>query len=169
MPKSKSKSKSNENVNMNVFLGALYFFSYNQIIQDVVLLISVSLLIYFIFTKWDTITQTVTEKMTNLFPSNYPLENKGVLLDYPLQNNPSHLSKDNALQAYQKYYMAYNVPMSSYEQITNNELLKNIKTPCDGTTSPIDMCGGLYGIPKEKKTTFPNCHGVRVNLYDSCN
>ena len=41
-------------------------------------------------------------------------------------------------------------PIGSYAQVTNNK--KNWSTPCNGTSIPPSICGGLYNKKKNTKT-----------------
>lgn len=163
------KSKTPSIKLTKAILGLLYFQYLTEIIEAIVIFILLGVALYFIITKWSLIKKSALEKMTNLSPSLFPLKNGGVLLDFPLQQNPSHLSNNDAYKVYEKYYKAYTVPMGSYAQITNNQMLKDMNSPCDGTTTPIDMCGGLYKKTPIQQECFRKCDGVRVNLYDSCN
>ena len=59
--------------------------------------------------------------------------------------------------------------VGSYEQKTNN--VRYWSGPCNGTSSPADLCGGLYEKIEEKKSCIPAppkkfCK-TRVNYY--CN
>lgn len=89
---------------------------------------------------------------------------KGLLVDdYPMAPRPglSNYSYSNAW----KLYPVWSV--GSYAQQTNNMRYWNM--PCNGWTTPADMCGGLY---TEKKINVPDlkppsrcCN--RVNYYCS--
>ena len=102
----------------------------------------------------------------NLNPGQFPVSQiKGMLYgDYKQKNNPAGLSKHRASTALELYPAA---ELGSFEQKTNN--IRYWTTPCDGTATPSDFCGGLY----EKKTfdnkpTVPPRSGCqRVNYYCS--
>ena len=95
----------------------------------------------------------------------YPLsEDKGLLYgEYKMKEHPG-LSDYSAATAW-SLYPSYAV--GSYAQITNNK--KYWPTPCNGYTTPPDMCGGLYKPQNHIETTQapprPCCR--RVNYYCS--
>jgi len=102
-------------------------------------------------------------KETFLSPGIYPeSDTKGLLFgDYKMKKNPG-LSDMSASTAW-KLYPSYAV--GSYEQTTNNK--RYWPTPCNGWTTPSDMCGGLY-----QKKSFdieapksPPWGCLRVNYY----
>lgn len=83
------------------------------------------------------------------------------------QKNP-HLSNNDGEKSYELYPKT---PMSSYAQITNN--VRYWGSPCNGTASPADICGGLY---EKKNVVVPGSvsppkdlsNATRVNFYNSC-
>ena len=98
-----------------------------------------------------------------LSPGKFPTsETKGLLWPtYKMKKNPG-LSNWEAQDAY-KLYPTYSV--GSYAQITNNK--RYWDSPCDGWTTPADMCGGMY---KKRSCQHPPVkppaeHCRRVNYY----
>ena len=82
---------------------------------------------------------------------------------YEMKNKPG-LSNLDIQKAY-KLYPSYAV--GSYAQVTNNK--RYWSTPCNGLTTPPDMCGGLYE-PKHcdhPPIVPPSEHCNRVNYYCS--
>ena len=102
-------------------------------------------------------------KETFLSPGVYPIsDDKGLLLgEYKMKKHPG-LSNYNASEAWQ-LYPSYAV--GSYAQITNNK--KYWPSPCNGYTTPPDMCGGLYKVKNTAEHTQapPRSCCQRVNYY----
>ena len=90
-------------------------------------------------------------------------EDQGLLAPtYKMKKNPglSNYSAENAWKLYPSY------TVGSYKQITNNK--RYWDSPCNGYSTPADMCGGLYEkknitIPKKLPAPSKNC--LRVNYY----
>ena len=80
----------------------------------------------------------------------------------------NRLSKSNYVSAWELYPQT---PAGSYSQVTNNKQYWD--TPCNGTTTPTEMCGGFYNKRKVKShppLPYPPLSpqtGVRVNYYVS--
>jgi len=100
-----------------------------------------------------------------LTPGIYPeSDTKGLLYPgYAMQNNPglSDLDMQKAYTLYPTY------AVGSYAQITNNK--RYWDSPCNGLTTPPDMCGGLY---KKRHCDHPPIvppreHCNRVNYFCS--
>ena len=102
-------------------------------------------------------------KETFLSPGVYPVsDDKGLLIgEYKMKKHPG-LSNYNASEAWQ-LYPSYAV--GSYAQRTNNK--KYWPSPCNGYTTPPDMCGGLYQIKNTTEHTQapPRSCCQRVNYY----
>jgi hypothetical protein len=100
-----------------------------------------------------------------LSPGIYPLaDDKGLLVgEYKMKENPG-LSNYNGATAW-SLYPSYAV--GSYAQVTNNK--KYWPSPCNGYTTPPDMCGGLYQQNKhvETRQAPPQDCCTRVNYYCS--
>ena len=100
-----------------------------------------------------------------LSPAAYPIsDDKGLLVgEYKMKKNPG-LSKYSAATAW-SLYPSYAV--GSYSQVTNNK--KYWPSPCNGYTTPPDMCGGLYQPRHDfvtRQATPRECC-QRVNYYCS--
>lgn len=106
-----------------------------------------------------------TESFVNrLSKSNFPESQDNTILvnDYPTKQ-PQELTKHTYEQ---NSKLAPVSPMSSYEQVTNNKKYWN--TPNNGSCSPAEFCGSMYGSkkishPSEPK---PNDLSTRVNYYN---
>ena len=103
------------------------------------------------------------EGYTNLSQSKFPYDELLLESFYETKENPG-LSNMNMDEAY-KLYPSFAI--GSYAQTTNNK--KYWSTPCNGTTSRADMCGGIY---KEQHCDHapilpPNKHCRRVNYFCS--
>lgn len=102
-------------------------------------------------------------KETFLSPGIYPVTvDKGLLIgEYKMKKNPG-LSNYSAATAW-SLYPSY--ALGSYSQVTNNK--RYWPSPCNGYTTPPDMCGGLYQQKDvvETRQAPPRecCH--RVNYY----
>ena len=97
-----------------------------------------------------------------LMPSKYP---SNVLLydSYPVNQNPG-LSNDGSSQ---QYLLDPNEYAGGYQQATNNR--KYWETPCDGSSFPPTICGGLYNkknIEKDK-VCRPGFDCTRVGFFCS--
>ena len=82
------------------------------------------------------------ELMPSKFPSRLLLDG-----DYPIKPNPGLSDNGNK----QQYLLNPTEFAGGYEQATNNR--KYWKTPCDGSSFPPTICGGVYGnknIEKDK-------------------
>ncbi len=102
-------------------------------------------------------------KETFLSPGIYPIaDTKGLLVgDYPEQKKPG-VSNWGAAQAW-PLYPVYEV--GSYAQTTNNK--RYWPTPCNGWSTPSEMCGGLYRKKKidVPRVAAPAADCARVNFY----
>jgi len=105
-------------------------------------------------------------KESFLSPGMYPSsDEQGILAgEYQMQPNPG-LSSYNSTTAWE-LYPSYAV--GSYAQITNNK--KYWESPCNGLSTPPDMCGGIY---QQKTVTAPtqsppesDCRRVNYYCYD---
>ena len=111
-----------------------------------------------------TILKNAKEGFSNLgiYPESVA---KGLLYpSYKMTNNPTGLSDLDMQKAY-KLYPTYAV--GSYTQITNNK--RYWDSPCNGLTTPPDMCGGLYEKRHDEHpvTVPPNKYCRRVNYFCS--
>ena len=97
-----------------------------------------------------------------LMPSKFP--SKLLLSDtYPVKSNPG-LSDDGNTQ---QYLLNPDEFAGGYQVATNNK--KNWDTPCDGSSYPPTICGGLYEEKKikNKKVCQPGFNCRRVGFYCS--
>jgi hypothetical protein len=112
-----------------------------------------------------TILSKKQEGFHNLTPGIFPESNtKGLLYPtYKMKNNPglSNLDMEKAYKLYPSY------AVGSYAQITNNK--RYWDSPCNGLTTPPDMCGGLYQLRHcdHPPVVPPREHCNRVNYYCS--
>jgi hypothetical protein len=91
---------------------------------------------------------------TPLLSGVYPLKVPGTL---------SHYTYESQSELYPKW------AVGNYKQETNNK--KNWESPCNGTASPADMCGGLYKktkvVEQECMPAPPASNCLRVNYFCS--
>ena len=107
-------------------------------------------------------------KETFLSPGMYPIsEDRGLLDSWKMQSHPG-LSNFSYGNSYKLYPMT---PEGSYAQVTNNK--RYWSSPCNATSSPADMCGGMY-VPRDPSIPAQPCRpnldcnqGSRVNFYCS--
>ena len=101
-----------------------------------------------------------------LSPGMYPSsDDQGVLVgEYQMQPNPG-LSDYNSTTAWKLYPSN---AVGSYAQTTNNK--RYWESPCNGLSTPPDMCGGIY---QPQAVTVPTqaqpesgCHRVNYYCYD---
>lgn len=79
---------------------------------------------------------------------------------------PQQLSDNNYENNYE-IYNSFQVPMSSFNQVTNNKKLWD--NPDNGLCSPSDFCNSLYSYTEYQPTLVqpPTNQQVRVNYYNS--
>ena len=109
-------------------------------------------------------------------PGDYPRSVDGGILSPPYGNYPQYpkgpctpgVSDYTYKQAWK---LQPPVPLGSYAQVTNNKQFWS--SPCNGTSTPPEICGGLYKNKKIKKRSLIKCppispnKGVRVGFYVS--
>lgn len=97
-----------------------------------------------------------------LMPSKVPSR---LLLDgvYPVKPNPGLSDNGNNAQ----YLLDPSEFAGSYKSVTNNK--KGWDTPCDGSSFPPTICGGIYGKKniKSTKTCQPGFDCTRVGFFCS--
>ena len=97
-----------------------------------------------------------------LMPDKYP---SNVLLydNYPVAQNPGLTSNGNK----QQYLLNPDEFAGGYQQATNNR--KYWETPCDGSSYPPGICGGLYDKKdiKKDKVCRPGFDCTRVGFFCS--
>ena len=103
-------------------------------------------------------------KETFLSPGIYPQSDmQGILNQYQMRSKPELSS-----MTYAKESLLYPIsPVGSYKQTTNNK--RYWSSPCNGLTTPPDMCGGLYK-PRHcdhAPVVPPSKHCNRVNFFCS--
>jgi hypothetical protein len=91
---------------------------------------------------------------TPLLSGFFPLKRPGTL---------SHYTYESQSKLYPKW------SVGNFKQETNNK--KNWETPCNGTASPADTCGGLYNkikvVEQECMPPPPQANCIRVNYFCS--
>jgi|TARA_B100001093_G_scaffold520387_1_gene615350 hypothetical protein len=98
----------------------------------------------------------------DLMPSKIP--SRLLLADtYPVKSNPGLSDNSSSIQ----YLLRPDEFAGDYKSVTNNK--KNWDSPCDGTSFPPTICGGLYGKRPVKKEEVcqPGFSCRRVGFYCS--
>ena len=91
-------------------------------------------------------------KETFIAHGKFPLSVDNPMMEdslYPYKN-PRGLSD----ASYRSQWLSYPVwSVGNYEQKTNN--VRYWRSPCNGTSAPADMCGGLYEKIEQRKICIP--------------
>ena len=104
-------------------------------------------------------------KETFIARGEYPLAVDNPMMEdsqFPY-DKPGGLSDESYRTQWKEYPVG---EIGSYQQTTNN--VRYWASPCNGTTAPADMCGGLYEKIVPEKNCFPappQKHCLRVNYY----
>jgi len=138
--------------------------------------ISLCCAVLIIFIILGTLSFLGRKKELFSMPGDYPRSVDGGILSPPYGNYPQYkkgpctpgVSDYNYSTAWK---LQPPVPVGSYAQVTNNK--EYWSSPCNGTSTPAEICGGLYKNKKINKKSLIKCppispkRGVRVGFYVS--